>query len=99
MAPTLTNPATPTLSDEQRAERRAALDRVIGAIRPAIAADGGDIHVVGVDPEAGRVEVALSGACGTCPVSSMTLHGGVERILKAQLDWVQEVVGEARTEL
>ena len=43
--------------------------------------------------EAGTVEVQLQGACSSCAISSSTLQGGVERILKSRLDWVTEVIG------
>ncbi|MDA8037734.1 MAG: NifU family protein, partial [Actinomycetota bacterium] len=42
---------------------------------------------------AGIVEVQLQGACGSCAISSMTLQGGVERLLRDRLSWVTEVRG------
>jgi Fe-S cluster biogenesis protein NfuA len=63
----------------------------IEAIRPALQSDGGDILFVGVD-EDGVVEVSLVGACGTCPVSMMTLKAGVERIIMDRVPGVTEVV-------
>lgn len=62
-------------------------------MRPAVQADGGDLALVGVDVEAGVVEVELQGACSSCAISSTTLQAGVERILKDRLDWVREVHG------
>jgi Fe-S cluster biogenesis protein NfuA len=53
----------------------------IEAIRPALQADGGDIVFKSIDDD-GVVHVELVGACGTCPVSTMTLKAGVERIIK-----------------
>jgi Fe-S cluster biogenesis protein NfuA len=43
--------------------------------------------------DTGVVEVQLQGACSSCAVSSATLSGGVERILRERLSWVTEVVG------
>jgi Fe-S cluster biogenesis protein NfuA len=63
----------------------------IEAIRPALQSDGGDILFVGVD-EDGVVEVSLVGACGTCPVSMMTLKAGVERIIMDRVPGVTEVI-------
>lgn len=63
----------------------------IDAIRPALQADGGDIRLLEVDDD-GRVLVELVGACGTCPISTMTLKAGVERIIKDRVDGVTEVV-------
>lgn len=62
-------------------------------MRPAVQADGGDLVLVRADVETGVVEVELQGACSSCAVSSATLSGGVERILKERLPWVTEVVG------
>jgi len=53
----------------------------IEAIRPALQADGGDIVFKSIDDD-NVVHVELVGACGTCPVSTMTLKAGVERIIK-----------------
>lgn len=64
----------------------------IEVIRPALQADGGDIELVGVDTETGVVSVRLVGACGTCPVSTQTLKGGIERIMRDRVDGVTEVV-------
>ncbi|HEV2309200.1 MAG TPA: NifU family protein [Acidimicrobiia bacterium] len=62
----------------------------IDAIRPALQADGGDIVFRDVD-DAGVVHVELVGACGTCPISTMTLKAGVERIIKDRVPGVSAV--------
>jgi Fe-S cluster biogenesis protein NfuA len=62
----------------------------IDAIRPALQSDGGDIIFRGVD-EDGVVHVELVGACGSCPVSTMTLKAGVERIIMDRVPGVTEV--------
>jgi Fe-S cluster biogenesis protein NfuA len=62
----------------------------IEAIRPALQADGGDIALKSID-DAGVVHVELVGACGTCPVSTMTLKAGVERIIKDRVPGVTAV--------
>lgn len=81
------------LTDEERGERLAALVAIIELMRPAVQADGGDLVLVSADVVTGVVEVQLQGACSSCAVSSSTLQGGVERILRQRLDWVTEVVG------
>jgi len=68
------------------------IEAVIDEIRPAIRADGGDIELVSFDPEEGRVEVRLVGACHSCPYSVMTLQGGIEQRLRRQLPEVKTVV-------
>ncbi len=81
------------LTDGERGERLAALTAIIELMRPAVQADGGDLVLVSADVETGVVEVQLQGACSSCAVSSSTLQGGVERILRERLDWVTEVRG------
>ncbi len=65
----------------------------IDLIRPALQSDGGDIVFNMVD-EDGVVHVSLVGACGTCPVSTMTLKAGVERIIMDRVPGVTEVVSD-----
>ena len=82
-----------TLTDPERASRLSALTALLELMRPSIQADGGDLVLIRADVEAGVVEVQLQGACSSCAISSSTLSGGVERILKGRLDWVTEVIG------
>jgi len=65
---------------------QAALDR----IRPALKADGGDAELVEVKD--GVVKVHLTGACGGCPMSTMTLKQGIERIIRQEVPDIKEVV-------
>ena len=58
-------------------------------IRPALAMDGGDINYLGF--ENGVVQVAMVGACGTCPSSTATLKMGVERLLQEEIPEVLSV--------
>jgi Fe-S cluster biogenesis protein NfuA len=81
------------VTDTERAERLNALTRLLDLLRPSVQADGGDLLLRSVDVETGVVEVQLAGACTSCAISSDTLQGGVERILKDRLDWVTEVIG------
>jgi Fe-S cluster biogenesis protein NfuA len=83
----------PQLSDAERADRLDKLQGIMDLMRPAVQADGGDLLLVRADVEAGVVEVQLQGSCSSCAISSATLSGGVERILRERLPWVTEVVG------
>ncbi|MBW2217349.1 MAG: NifU family protein [Deltaproteobacteria bacterium] len=65
---------------------QAALEKV----RPSLQADGGDVQLVDVDDE-GMVRVKLTGACGTCPMSQMTLKMGIEKILKQNIPEIKSV--------
>ncbi|MCE5193848.1 MAG: NifU family protein [Nitrospiraceae bacterium] len=60
---------------------RAKIDEVIGRIRPALQRDGGDVEVVEITDD-NIVKVKLKGACGSCPMATMTLKGGIEAELK-----------------
>jgi Fe-S cluster biogenesis protein NfuA len=64
----------------------------LGKIRPSLNADGGDVELVEVSPD-GVVKVKLTGACGGCPMSQMTLKMGIEKLLKKEVPEVKEVVG------
>ncbi|PLX79687.1 MAG: hypothetical protein C0614_07630 [Desulfuromonas sp.] len=67
------------------------VQEVLELVRPALQADGGDVELVDVS-EDGVVSVKLTGACGSCPMSTMTLKMGIERTLKEKLPMVKEVV-------
>lgn len=81
------------LDADELAARKAALEDVLDLMRPAVQMDGGDLALVDADYVAGIVEVRLEGACGSCAISSATLQGGVERLLRERLAWVREVRG------
>ena len=66
------------------------VEAILNEIRPSLQADGGDVELVGVND--GMVSVRLTGACAGCPMSTMTLKMGIERILKEKLPEVKEVV-------
>lgn len=68
------------------------VEKVLEKIRPYIQSDGGDISLVSVDEVSGIVKVSLSGACGTCPSSTATLKGGVERMVRQEIPEIKEVV-------
>ena len=67
-------------------EVKKALDKV----RPALQADGGDVELVGVDDK-GVVTVRLTGACGGCPMATMTLKNGIEKTLKKEVAGITAV--------
>ncbi len=74
---------------------REQVEATIGAIRPALQADGGDIVLHSVDEATGVVSVELVGACAGCPSSGQTLKVGVERIMRDRVDGVTAVVNVA----
>lgn len=66
------------------------VEAALAKIRPMLQRDGGDIQLIDVID--GVVKVKLQGACGSCPMSAMTLKMGVERQLKQDVPEVKEVV-------
>ena len=66
------------------------VEEVLDKIRPMLANDGGNVELVEVDD--GTVKVRLTGACGGCAMSSMTLKMGIEQIMKKEIPEVKEVV-------
>ena len=70
---------------------REEVEKALESIRPALQADGGDIELVSVG-EDGIVQVRLTGACGGCPMSQMTLKMGVEKTLKKIVPQVTSVI-------
>jgi len=62
----------------------------LNKIRPMLQADGGDVEFV--DYQEGVVKVRLTGACGGCPFSQMTLANGIEKTLKASIPEVKKVM-------
>jgi Fe-S cluster biogenesis protein NfuA len=63
---------------------------ILDKIRPALQSDGGDVQLIEVSD--GTVKVKLTGACAGCPMSTLTLKNGIERILKQEVPEVREVV-------
>lgn len=66
------------------------VETTLNKIRPSLMADGGNVELV--DVVDGVVKLKLTGACAGCPMSTMTLKNGIERILKAEIAEVKQVV-------
>ena len=69
---------------------RERVEAALEQVRPSLQADGGDVELVDVD--GGLVSLRLTGACAGCPMSTMTLKMGIERILRREIPEVEEVV-------
>jgi Fe-S cluster biogenesis protein NfuA len=76
--------------DQKEVSMREKVEKAIDEIRPYLQADGGNIELI--DVAEGIVKVKLVGACGSCPMSQLTLKRGVEARLKAQVPEVKEVI-------
>jgi Fe-S cluster biogenesis protein NfuA len=69
---------------------REQVEAALNKVRPTLNADGGDVELVAIND--GVVQVRLTGACGHCPMSQLTLKQGVERLLKAEIPEIKQVV-------
>ena len=69
---------------------REKVEAALAQIRPVLLADGGDVELVDVNE--GVVSVRLTGACGGCPMATMTLQNGIMRVLKEQVPEVTDVL-------
>ena len=82
MADATLNPADPEL--------RQRIEDTLDSIRPYLMADGGSVRLEGVTDDM-VVELALLGACGTCPMSTMTLRAGIEQALRRAVPEISRV--------
>jgi len=80
-----------TIQDIKEKAMKEQVETVLNKIKPTLQADGGDVELVEVT-EDGVIKVRLKGACGSCPMSQMTLKMGIERLIKKEIPSVKEVV-------
>jgi Fe-S cluster biogenesis protein NfuA len=69
---------------------REKIEKALNSIRPFLTADGGNVELIDVTGD--TVKLRLTGACGSCPMSTMTLKHLVERTLKEHVPEVRSVV-------
>ena len=79
------------MADQVMDELKERVSEALDAFRPQLNADGGDMEFLGIDGE-NKVHLKLTGACGGCPMATMTLKMGIERYLKEACPEVAEVV-------
>jgi len=70
---------------------REKVEKALEKIRPMLIADGGNVDLVEVSVD-GVVKLKLTGTCGCCPMSQMTLKMGIEKILKQEVPEIKEVI-------
>ena len=75
------------------------VDKVLDEVRPYLIADGGNVAVVSVDESTMGVTLALQGACGSCPSSTVTMKMGIERVLRENWPNLGAVMQSASEEL
>lgn len=65
------------------------IDTALDRIRPAIAADGGDVWLIRVENDTAYVQ--MLGACGGCPASHLTLKNGIEAVIREDVPEITRV--------
>ena len=65
------------------------IKEALNEIRPSLQADGGDVEYVSLEGDV--VKVRLTGACGGCPMATMTLKQGIEQVIKKQVPGISSV--------
>ncbi len=68
-----------------------AVESMIDRLRPALVADGGNVEVLGIEPD-GTVRIVFQGTCASCPAQTATLRYGLEAPLREALPGITAVV-------
>lgn len=68
------------------------IEKYLDDVRPYLAKDSGGVDFVSYDEITGMLELRLTGMCRTCPLSSMTLRGAIERYIKSKLPQVNRII-------
>jgi len=77
------NSRAEALRQDEKASLRERVEAALALVRPALQADGGNVELVSIDD--GVVLVRLLGACRGCPMSALTLKGGIEVCLRREV--------------
>ncbi len=67
------------------------VEKSLVKVKEMLAQEGGSVELVDVSSD-GVVKVKLTGACGCCPMSQMTLKMGIEKMVKKDVPQVKEVI-------
>ena len=78
------------IDTKMEAKMRDLVEATLNKIRPSLIRDGGNVELV--DVKGDIVQVRLTGACGGCPMASMTLKMGIEKLLKEEIPAIKEVI-------
>jgi Fe-S cluster biogenesis protein NfuA len=80
---------------------RDKVEKALDKIRPALRMDGGDVELV--DIEGKVILLRMTGACGGCPMSQLTLQMGIEATLREEIPDIEAVeavgLGEDNSDL
>ena len=67
------------------------IESILAKVRPSIQADGGDVELINIR-EDNVIEVRLKGTCNGCPMATLTLKAGIERLIKEEIPEAKEVI-------
>lgn len=73
---------------KEQIEKR--VKNILEQVRPYLQQDGGDVNFVELTDDM-VVLVELTGACGSCPYSTMTLKNGIESVMKKSIPEIKSV--------
>ena len=76
---------------EKHSELHQRIEEALDTIRPYLKTDGGDVRVLDIS-DSMVLSLELLGACGTCPMSTMTLKAGVEEAVKKAVPEIKSVI-------
>lgn len=79
-----------TATSEHDDAMHGQIEEALDTIRPYLMADGGSVRLLNVTSD-NVVELELLGACGSCPMSTMTLRAGIEQALKRSVPQITRV--------
>lgn len=68
------------------------IDQVLDTLREGLAMHSGNVELIDVDMETGKVSVRFQGMCVGCPMSDLTLKAGIEETLMQLIPEVTEVI-------
>ena len=71
-------------------ELKNRVEQALDSIRPYLETDGGDVKLLEIN-DSNQVTLELLGACGNCPMSTMTLKAGVEEAIKRAVPEISSV--------
>ena len=66
------------------------VEQALNSIRPYLETDGGNVKLLEINDD-NKVKLELLGACGNCPMSTMTLKAGVEEAIKRAVPEISSV--------
>lgn len=81
-----------SMEPKSKEQLKEEIERVLDTLREGLAMHAGNVELVDVEMETGKVSVRLQGSCVGCPMSDLTLKTGIEETLMQLVPEVREVV-------